>query len=79
MTSRSPIFKAPILQQCRPGTSHIATIDHSGLAISAITTVNLLFGSKLVVPETGVIMNNEMDGSYNTIFPIYLPTLTCCI
>ncbi|KAL2861048.1 gamma-glutamyltransferase [Aspergillus lucknowensis] len=44
-----------------PGTSHIATIDHSGLAISAITTINLLFGSKLIVPETGVIMNNEMD------------------
>ncbi|KAJ0418095.1 gamma-glutamyltranspeptidase-domain-containing protein [Aspergillus carlsbadensis] len=44
-----------------PGTSHIATIDHSGLAISAITTINLLFGSKVMVPETGIIMNNEMD------------------
>lgn len=46
----------------RPGTSHIAAIDHSGLAISAITTINLLFGSKVMVPETGIIMNNEMDG-----------------
>lgn len=55
-----------ILQPCRPGTSHLVTIDHSGLAISAITTINLLFGSKLVVPETGIIMNNEMDGSYMT-------------
>lgn len=45
----------------RPGTSHIAAIDHSGLAISAITTINLLFGSKVMVPETGIIMNNEMD------------------
>ncbi|KAL4811069.1 nucleophile aminohydrolase [Aspergillus unguis] len=44
-----------------PGTSHIATIDHSGFAVSAITTINLLFGSRVVVPETGVIMNNEMD------------------
>ncbi|RAK99649.1 uncharacterized protein BO80DRAFT_456355 [Aspergillus ibericus CBS 121593] len=44
-----------------PGTSHIATIDHSGLAISAITTINLLFGSQVMVPETGIIMNNEMD------------------
>ncbi|KAL3439004.1 nucleophile aminohydrolase [Aspergillus tetrazonus] len=44
-----------------PGTSHIATIDRSGLAVSAITTINLLFGSRIVVPETGVIMNNEMD------------------
>ncbi|THC94898.1 hypothetical protein EYZ11_005620 [Aspergillus tanneri] len=44
-----------------PGTSHIATADHSGFAISTITTINLLFGSKVMVPETGIIMNNEMD------------------
>ncbi|KAL4938719.1 hypothetical protein BDV06DRAFT_214883 [Aspergillus oleicola] len=44
-----------------PGTSHIAIIDHTGLSVSAITTINLLFGSRLVVPETGVILNNEMD------------------
>lgn len=44
-----------------PGTSHMVTADKSGLAITLTTTVNLLFGSKLVVPETGVIMNNEMN------------------
>ncbi|KKK15284.1 hypothetical protein AOCH_004258 [Aspergillus ochraceoroseus] len=44
-----------------PGTSHITTIDHSGLAVSAITTINLLFGNQIMVPETGIIMNNEMD------------------
>ncbi|EXJ96491.1 gamma-glutamyltransferase [Capronia coronata CBS 617.96] len=44
-----------------PGTSHIVTADASGLAISLTTTVNLLFGSNLMVPETGVIMNNEMN------------------
>ncbi|KAF2797682.1 gamma-glutamyltranspeptidase 1 precursor [Melanomma pulvis-pyrius CBS 109.77] len=44
-----------------PGTSHIVTADHTGLSITLTTTVNLLFGSKLVVPETGVIMNNEMN------------------
>lgn len=32
------------------------------MAVSLTTTVNLLFGSKVIVPETGVIMNNEMDG-----------------
>ena len=31
------------------------------MAISLTTTINLLFGSQLVVPETGVIMNNEMN------------------
>jgi gamma-glutamyltranspeptidase/glutathione hydrolase len=44
-----------------PGTSHIVTADHTGLSVSLTTTVNLLFGSRLVVPETGVIMNNEMN------------------
>lgn len=44
-----------------PGTSHIVAADKSGLAISVTTTVNLLFGSQLMVPETGVIMNDEMN------------------
>lgn len=35
--------------------------DASGIAISLTTTINLYFGSQLVVPETGVIMNNEMN------------------
>lgn len=43
------------------GTSHIVTADASGLSISLTTTVNLFFGSQLMVPETGVIMNNEMN------------------
>ena len=44
-----------------PGTSHIVTADASGMAISLTTTINLLFGSQVMVPETGVIMNNEMN------------------
>lgn len=44
-----------------PGTSHIVTADRTGLSISLTTTINTLFGAKLVVPETGVMMNNEMN------------------
>lgn len=44
-----------------PGTSHIVTADKSGMAVSLTTTINLLFGSRVLVPETGVIMNNEMN------------------
>jgi gamma-glutamyltranspeptidase/glutathione hydrolase len=44
-----------------PGTSHLVAADASGMAISLTTTVNLLFGSRLTVPETGVIMNDEMN------------------
>ncbi|KAI0133399.1 gamma-glutamyltranspeptidase [Hypoxylon sp. NC0597] len=43
------------------GTSHISTADGSGMAVSSTTTVNLLFGSLLMVPETGVILNDEMN------------------
>ncbi|KAK7510742.1 gamma-glutamyltransferase [Phyllosticta citriasiana] len=44
-----------------PGTSHIVAADKSGLAISLTTTINLYFGSRVLVPETGIIMNNEMN------------------
>jgi gamma-glutamyltranspeptidase / glutathione hydrolase len=44
-----------------PGTSAIVVADSSGMAVSVTTTVNLYFGSHLMVPETGVIMNNEMN------------------
>ncbi|KXL48643.1 hypothetical protein M433DRAFT_56714 [Acidomyces richmondensis BFW] len=44
-----------------PGTSAVVTSDITGLSVSLTTTVNLLFGSHVMVPETGVIMNNEMN------------------
>ncbi|KAL8950941.1 MAG: hypothetical protein Q9222_003063 [Ikaeria aurantiellina] len=43
------------------GTSQITTIDASGLAISLTTTVNLYFGSHVMVPESGIILNNQMN------------------
>ncbi|KFY27231.1 hypothetical protein V493_03633 [Pseudogymnoascus sp. VKM F-4281 (FW-2241)] len=43
------------------GTSHIVTTDSSGMSITVTTTINLSFGSRLCVPETGIIMNNEMN------------------
>ena len=42
------------------GTSAVVVGDASGMAISLTTTINLLFGSKVIDPETGVIMNDEM-------------------
>ncbi|RYP50076.1 hypothetical protein DL769_011003 [Monosporascus sp. CRB-8-3] len=44
-----------------PGTSHIVAADRNGMAVTLTTTINLLFGSKVMIPETGVIMNNEMN------------------
>lgn len=43
------------------GTSHVVTADKSGMSITLTTTINLWFGSQVIVPETGIIMNNEMN------------------
>ncbi len=42
-------------------TSHFSIIDSEGNRVAATQTVNLLFGSGLVPPGTGVMLNNEMD------------------
>jgi len=53
-----------MLTETSPGTSQITVADISGLIISMTTTINTLFGSHVIVPETGVILNNEMNGGY---------------
>lgn len=42
-------------------TTHIATADKDGNWVAITTTVNTSFGSKVVIPGTGVVMNNQMD------------------
>ncbi|HEY0008827.1 MAG TPA: gamma-glutamyltransferase, partial [Tepidisphaeraceae bacterium] len=42
-------------------TTHIATADADGTVVAITTTVNTVFGSKVIVPGTGVILNNQMD------------------
>jgi gamma-glutamyltranspeptidase/glutathione hydrolase len=43
------------------GTSHLVVADDTGLVISLTTTVGLLFGSKIIVPEYGFVLNDSMD------------------
>jgi gamma-glutamyltranspeptidase/glutathione hydrolase len=43
------------------GTSHLSVMDAEGNAVSITQTVNLLFGSGITVPGTGIVLNNEMD------------------
>ena len=42
-------------------TTHFSTADEEGWWVACTATVNTTLGSKVVIPDTGVVMNNEMD------------------
>lgn len=42
-------------------TTHISVADAQGNWVAMTTTLNTSFGSKVVIPGTGVLMNNQMD------------------
>ena len=42
-------------------TTHIAVADEAGNWVAITATVNTYFGSKVIVPGTGVILNDQMD------------------
>ncbi|KAE8775107.1 Gamma-glutamyltranspeptidase 1 [Hordeum vulgare] len=43
------------------GTSHLSIVDGERNAVSMTSTVNSYFGSLILSPSTGVLLNNEMD------------------
>jgi gamma-glutamyltranspeptidase/glutathione hydrolase len=43
------------------GTTHISVTDGLGNAVSLTQTINLIFGSGITVPHTGIVLNDEMD------------------
>ena len=43
------------------GTSHLCVADGEGNVVALTTTVNLLFGSRVVDAASGVVLNDEMD------------------
>ncbi|TKY87783.1 hypothetical protein EX895_003364 [Sporisorium graminicola] len=43
------------------GTMHLSILDQHGMAIALTSTVNLIFGSRVMDRTTGVILNDEMD------------------
>jgi gamma-glutamyltranspeptidase/glutathione hydrolase len=42
-------------------TTHFSVADSEGNWVACTATVNTSFGSKVVIPGTGVVMNNQMD------------------
>jgi len=43
------------------GTTHFSVVDGAGNAVSSTQSVNTRFGSKLLDPRSGIVLNNEMD------------------
>jgi len=41
--------------------SHTSIVDKNGMAVAITSTVNLVFGSQVMDPETGILLNDEMD------------------
>ncbi|HEY8906820.1 MAG TPA: gamma-glutamyltransferase, partial [Rhodoferax sp.] len=61
--------KAAVSQDLKPGvaphegtnTTHYSIADRWGNAVAVTYTLNDWFGTKITVPGTGVLLNNEMD------------------
>jgi gamma-glutamyltranspeptidase/glutathione hydrolase len=46
------------------GTTHFSVLDSFGNAVACTLSINTRFGSKILVPQTGIILNNEIDDFY---------------
>jgi gamma-glutamyltranspeptidase/glutathione hydrolase len=43
------------------GTTHFGVLDRFGNAVACTLSVNTRFGSKVLVPRTGIVLNNTID------------------
>jgi gamma-glutamyltranspeptidase/glutathione hydrolase len=43
------------------GTSNFSIVDKEGNVVDVTTTVNTVFGAKMMVPSLGLVLNDEMD------------------
>ena len=64
LTKATPSEALPAIQSGKiesTSTTHISAIDKDGNAVATTQTVNLYFGSGVMAPGTGVMLNDEMD------------------
>jgi len=43
------------------GTSNLLVVDKDGNVVAITTTINTIFGAKMMVPSLGLVLNDEMD------------------
>ena len=61
VTSSKDISYGNPLPYESPDTTHFSVMDDRGNVVSNTYTLNFSYGSGIVIPGTGILMNNEMD------------------
>jgi gamma-glutamyltranspeptidase/glutathione hydrolase len=63
MDRATPSASLPGVDASNPGpsTTHFSVIDKQGNLVAATITLNFFYGSGLMIPGTGILLNNQMD------------------
>jgi gamma-glutamyltranspeptidase/glutathione hydrolase len=60
-TPSAALSDAPVATPVSMQTTHFSVLDKDGNRVACTITLNAGFGSGLMIPGTGLILNNEMD------------------
>ena len=61
VSSSEDIYNGNPLPYESPDTTHFSVMDAKGNVVANTYTLNFSYGSGMVIPGTGILMNNEMD------------------
>lgn len=59
-TDRAGTFESRVLSNESQNTTHVTIADAEGNVVTSTQTLNSLFGSRIMIPGTGIIPNNYM-------------------